>query len=84
MKFILVFFAVALADVFWTKYMQAVSDDQALGAAFWSALIIAMSAFTTVEYINDRRVTIAAVAGAFVGTYLTVWWRAHGKRKTPK
>lgn len=73
MKFILVFLAVALADVVWTKYIDEVGKKRPLFAALWSSAIIAMSTFTTVEYINDHAMAIPAILGAFAGTYYAVW-----------
>lgn len=69
---ILVFLATATADVFWTKYMLEVAEKRAAWAALWSAGIIGLGAFTVVSYTHDARMLVPAMAGAFVGTFLTV------------
>jgi len=81
MKHLLVFGAVVLIDIVWTKYIAEVGAKRAAHAAFWSALIIAIGAFTTLSYVEDRTTLIPAIVGAFVGTYLAVWF---DKRKEQK
>lgn len=71
-RFALVFLAVALADVCWTKYMQKVAEKLAHASAFWSAAIIALGAFTVTEYVQDRWLIVAAILGAYVGTWVTL------------
>jgi hypothetical protein len=72
LKFILVFFAVALADGAWTLYMQGVAEQRKWKASVSSVLIIALGAFTAISYIEDRRLLIPALLGAFVGTFVTM------------
>lgn len=72
MTFFLVMAAVALADVFWTLYFIATEQRKAAAAAAWSASIVLLSAYTVTEYVHDRKLVIAAVLGAFIGTYATV------------
>lgn len=79
MSFVLVFLAVALADVVWSLYFMAMAARQAFAAAAWSAGIIALSAFSTVQYVSDRRLVWAALAGAFVGTFLTLKFKKADK-----
>lgn len=78
MKYLLVFLAVAFVDIVWTKYIAEVSAKRALRAASWSALIIAMGAFTTLQYVHDNTMLVPAIAGAFVGTFWAVW---HSKQE---
>jgi hypothetical protein len=72
---ILVFFSVALADYFWTRYIQCVDEQQASKSGLYAALIILVGAFATRSYVNDIWLIIPASLGAYVGTYLTV--RSH-------
>ena len=71
-QFILVMISVCLADVCWTKYFVYVAKKEALKSAIWSALIVVCGIVSFISYMDDRRLTIAAVIGAFIGTYLTV------------
>lgn len=76
LKFLLVMLAMAAADWCWTKYMLYAASRDALKAAFWSSMIIACGAFTVTNYVEDPRLIVAALIGAFVGTYYAV---EHGK-----
>jgi hypothetical protein len=71
-RFALVFLAVALADVCWTLYFQKVATKAAHASAFWSAAIVALGAFTITEYTQSRWLILAAVLGAYAGTWATV------------
>ncbi len=71
-QFILVFVLMAAADVCWTKYISAVHAKKPLAAGLWSASIILMSAFTVITYVTNHWLVIAALLGAFAGTYFTV------------
>jgi hypothetical protein len=70
-----VFFGVLLADVAWTLYFIETGRGQAVKAGVWSAAIVGLGAFTTVSYVHDRKLILAAMAGAFVGTWATVAWK---------
>lgn len=72
MSYLLVFLAVAAADVCWTLYFIETGKRNAAKAAAWSALIVALGAFTTVAYVHERGLILAAVAGAFAGTWATI------------
>ena len=72
MSYVLVFLAVAAADVCWTHYFIETTNKHAVKAAAWSALIVALGAFTTVSYVHERGLIIAAVFGAFAGTWATI------------
>jgi hypothetical protein len=72
LQFFLTLVAMAITDAFWTLYMLEVAAKRALRAGFWSAAIIALTGLTIVSYIDDWRMLIAAVIGAFLGTYITV------------
>lgn len=72
MTWLLVFFATAVADAFWTLYFIAADERRAFAAGVWSALIVALGGFTVTEYARDRWLLTAAVAGGFAGTFATV------------
>lgn len=69
---VLVFLALCAVDACWTLYIAKVGEGKALAAATWSALIMVCGAFATISYLNDTRLLVAAIAGAWVGTYCTV------------
>jgi hypothetical protein len=70
--YILIFFSVALVDVFWTRYFQSVAEKAPVKSGVYSSLIILIGAFSTMSYVGDHKLVIPAALGAFVGTYFTV------------
>ena len=48
--FLLIMIAMALADVCWTLYFIDVEERRAHPAAFWSAMIILVTAFTVTKW----------------------------------
>ena len=75
-----VFLISAVVDAVWAKYIAAASAHKALAAAAWSAGIIFCGSFVTVEYVTNHWLALPAALGAFVGTYLTIWWGKRGGR----
>ena len=68
----MVFCSVALADFAWAKYMKHAADDRAFAAAAWSGVIMLLGAASTVLFVDDHSVITAAIAGAMVGTYVSI------------
>jgi hypothetical protein len=68
--------SVAVADVFWTGFIAKVGEGRALAAGTFSAAIILTGAITTFSYIESRLYVVPAALGAFLGTYVTVWYKA--------
>ncbi len=65
----------ALADVCWTLYFIDVEERRAHPAAFWSAMIILVTAFTVTNYVENKIYIAAAFLGAYFGTYVTIRWK---------
>lgn len=80
-QFAAVFCATTLGDICWTKYFIEVGKKRELAAANWSAAIIAMGAFTVISYNVNHWLALAAMAGSWFGTYITV---RHERMKAPK
>ena len=72
LQFIGVMTSMILADVSWTYYFIKVEERKSLSAGIWSALIVVFGIFTTINYVEDRSLVVAAIIGAFVGTFLAV------------
>jgi hypothetical protein len=68
-----VFISMFLVDICWAKYFIYVSKNNPLKAATWGSMILLFGAFTTMNYIEDKTLLIAAVLGGFFGTYFTVY-----------
>lgn len=71
-KCIGIFFAVCVSDFVWARYMASVARDSRLEASYWAVGVIGLGAFITISYVNDKRLVIPAMMGAFVGTYLAI------------
>lgn len=71
-QFALVFVSLVAVDVCWTLYIAEVNARNAVKAATWSALIMLCGAFATISFVHDKRLLIAAILGAWVGTYIAV------------
>lgn len=72
LQFIGVMTSMILADVSWTYYFIKVEERKSLSAGIWSALIVVFGIFTTINYVEDRSLVVAAIIGAFAGTFLAV------------
>lgn len=72
LKFAGVMFSMILADISWTYYFMKVEERSSLSASMWSSLIIIFGMFTTMNYVDDRTLSIAAIIGAFIGTYIAI------------
>lgn len=79
-----VFASMFLVDLCWTKYFIYISKHNPLKAASWGSMILLFGAFTTMNYIEDRTLIIAAALGGFVGTYFTVQREKKKKEKEGK
>lgn len=72
MRLLLVFLLTALVDLFWAKYIRHVAAKRATLAAFHSTYIILIGGVCTLLYVMDPHTILAAGAGAFVGTWVSV------------
>ena len=75
---VLVFLAMVGVDICWARYIAKVGEKKAVAAATWSALIMVFGAFTVISYTHDERLLLAAITGAWVGTWISV---AFGKKE---
>lgn len=72
MRALYVFLAVALMDYCWARYIRATAERRPLHAGGYAAGLLLVSALVVVSYVEDHALILPAVAGAFVGTYLSV------------
>jgi len=71
LKFLLVMGLMVLVDACWAGYTLAMQKKHPLQSGLWSVGIMLCGAWVTVNYMEDRTLLLAAVIGAFVGTYGT-------------
>jgi hypothetical protein len=67
-NYIVVFFVVAIGDVFWTLLMQAVAKNRGHDAGLHSVCIIVASVYLARAYNHDGWLVIPAALGAYAGT----------------
>ena len=72
LKFLGVMLSMFLVDICWAKYFLWVNKHHPLRAATWGSLILVFGAFTTINYVDDKTLLIAAVIGGFAGSYYAV------------
>ena len=80
-QFMLVFTAMALADVCWTYYFIKINERKSIAAGIWGSLIYLCGAFGVLSYTQDKTLIIAAVLGSFLGTYLTIEYKKKKENK---
>lgn len=71
-KAIAVFVAVAASDVCWAQCVEATATHARWAAAGWAMALQLMISWAIVEYARDKRLVLAAAAGAFAGTAVGV------------
>jgi hypothetical protein len=59
-------------DVCYALWARRVSQGDALQGAAFAAALMVFGGYATISYVKDRRLLVAAVLGAFAGTYLAV------------
>ena len=74
-KFISIIISVALADICWVFYFIKIEERKAMAASLWSAIIVALGAFSVENYVEDNTFVFAAIIGAFIGTYISIIYK---------
>jgi len=78
LQFITIIILVTLSDICWTMYFIKVGEKKSFAAASWSSIILLFGALTTINYVHDKTLIIAAAIGGFIGTFISV---EYNKRK---
>lgn len=68
-----VFAAMVVVDYCWSRYMLANGAKRLWSASAWSAGIIGLGAFATVEYVREPWLVLVAAAGGFAGTWISIY-----------
>lgn len=80
MEEIKMFVLMFLVDIIWVRCVWSVNET-AFKAAAWSTAFYVVSTAVVLDVVKQPWLILPAAAGAFAGTYATVWWR---KRDTSK
>jgi hypothetical protein len=67
---LVVFAALFALDIVWARYASAVTNARRLLASSYASAIIALSAFAAINYVDDPRMIVPAMLGAFCGTFV--------------
>jgi uncharacterized membrane protein YoaT (DUF817 family) len=62
-------------------YFIEVSKRKPIASGIWGSAIMIFGAFTTVHYVDDHRLLIAAIIGSFIGTAGTVYYKNKRENK---
>jgi len=68
-EYITTFFALFFTDVFYTYYLRAIQNDQALKSSVWAAVVFLIASIAVINYTSDHMLLIPAGLGAFCGTF---------------
>ena len=78
LEWLAVFIGMFLLDMVYARYTQAIQSGQAMRAAHFAAVLIGITAFVTVSYVQNRWLTLPVMAGAWAGTWVAVKWPPRG------
>jgi len=84
LKFLLVMVTLFVADVFWALYFLKIQAKNPLMSGIYGSVIYLLGAVAVTQYTEDKSFIIAAVIGAFLGTYVTVEWKRRKENKINK
>ena len=70
--FIITFLAVFSTDVINTYYVKAIQNDNPLLASIWATVVTFTASIAVINFTEDHRLLIAALLGAFCGTYVAM------------
>lgn len=62
-----------ILDFVWARYTAACAEKKAMLASLNASGIMILNGLVTIVYVNEPRMIVPAVVGAFIGTYLSIW-----------
>jgi uncharacterized membrane protein YfcA len=71
-EWVATFFALFFTDVFYTYYLQAVQNNEAMKASIWGVVVFFVAAIAVVNYTTNHWLLVPACLGAFLGTYVGI------------
>ena len=69
-EYITTFFALFFTDVFYTYYLRAIQNDEALKSSVWAVVVFFIASIAVINYTSDHMLLIPACLGAFCGTFV--------------
>lgn len=71
-KSVVVFLIMTLTDFVWGKYTTSLADKKVVNASLWSMGIILLGSLVTRAYVEDYRMIVPCMLGAFAGTWISL------------
>lgn len=70
-----VFFVSLVVNFFYAVYVVELGNNKILKAAFFGECMVLANAFNVVSYVENKWLLIPMVAGGFLGTLFTKFWK---------
>ena len=74
-EYIFTFLAMFVVDIFYSYYIKAIQDEEAIKAGFWAGTVYAIASLCVVNFTIDHWLIIPASLGAVCGTYVGIKMR---------
>jgi hypothetical protein len=71
-NYFIIFFGLVLVDIIYVFYLKHVSNNDIHKASMWASLIVLCNGVVIVNYDYDVLSFISAMAGAYVGTHVSM------------
>lgn len=69
---LIVFAAMVVVDFMWARYLITATAGKAMQSSLWAVGIILANSLVVIEYTTSHWMILAAAAGSFVGTYVSI------------
>lgn len=80
LEWLSVFVGMCLLDLTYVRWTQSITSARPSRAANFAAVLIGITAFVTVSYVQNRWLVIPLMAGAWTGTWIGVKWPPRTKK----
>ena len=70
--FVITFLAVFATDIINAYYIKAIHESKALVASTWAVLITLTASIAVINFTEDHTMLLAALLGAFCGTFVAI------------
>ncbi len=79
-----IFIAMFVTDVCWTLYFIKLEARRGIAAGLYAGIIYLLGAITVKNYVEDFTLIMPAIAGSFLGTWLTIEWKKRKESGSPR
>lgn len=71
-SYVIIFLGVMVTDIFYVGYLKTVQANKVFRASCWASTITALGGLIIINYTPNIMSILSAMAGAFVGTYISL------------